>query len=227
MSCAVTRVVRLALPALFAFACASSSSTSSRDGAATADAVAGDTAAADTAATDMAASDTAATDTATSDLAAADGATAAGCGATFAKSTANLAGAATALAGGCNIERSSDMMGHTQLDYGLTDMLAGTRLLNVDQFVPDATAGTAFLVEDGSDFNAQRGVYVSYTELMGLDSTKLWVADKVLLEIESISGKTYTLQLTNVHFAAGPNSMGDNKATGDFELSGTITATLP
>jgi hypothetical protein len=211
-------------------ACSSSSSTPAPD-ADTADA----TPAIDTVTADVAAADTAVGDATFSpfDLSPSDLLfgpdinTSGGCGASFAKSSANLVAPAAPLAGTCTVERSSDDMGHAQLNYGLIDMQAMPgRALNVDQFVPDATAGTAFLAEDGYDPVAQRGVYVSYTETVGLES-RLWTADKGLLELTSITGKTYTLQLSSVHFVPAPNPVGDNKATGEFELSGTVTGTLP
>jgi hypothetical protein len=207
----------------------SSSSTSAPDGAMADAAPATDAAVVDAVVSETAGGDGAALlDLPPSDLVfGPDSASTSACGATFAKSTANLAAAGSPLMGTCLVDRTDDNIGHGQINYNLTELQAiAARALHVDQFVPDAMAGTAFLAEDGFDFVAQRGVFVSYGETTDLES-KLWQADKGLLEIRSIIGKTYTLQLTSVHFVAAPNPMGDNKASGDFELSGTISGTLP
>jgi hypothetical protein len=145
---------------------------------------------------------------------------------TITKSTANVTAPATPVAGACTVEQFDDGMGHSQINHHVTDTEGGAqRDFGIDQFGP-RTPGTSFDIATGYDFQASRGVYVSYLELGGLES-RLWNADRGTITLKSVSGKTYTVEVKAAHMVPAPNPMGDNKATGDFEVSGTLTATLP
>jgi hypothetical protein len=148
----------------------------------------------------------------------------------FAASTANLVSSSSPLTNDCAAVEFDDSAGKpAQWNFGADDTVTATmRAFNIDWFDVTSPAGTALKVEDGYDITGTpwKGINVSYMESGSNGDTYSWTGDKGLVTLLAINGKTFTVLLTGVHFSPMDDPFGQNKATGGFEMSGTITADL-
>jgi hypothetical protein len=152
------------------------------------------------------------------------------CSLSFANSTANLVSASTPLTNNCVVAEFDDAAGKpAQWNFGADDTIATSmRSFNVDWFDVTSPVGTTLKVENGYDIASTpwKGINVSYMESTSTGDTYSWTGDKGLVTLTSISGKTFTFHLASVHFSPMTDPFGTNKASGGFELSGTVTADL-
>lgn len=95
---------------------------------------------------------------------------------------------------------------------------ADQRNLNID-FFADPVMGASVKLEDGYDFQTGMGAAASY-----MDSVGVWNADSGTVTITEVSGDSYVVTLTDVHFVVldGPVDVANS---GEFTASGTISAT--
>jgi hypothetical protein len=166
---------------------------------------------------------------ATSDSGVSDAPLAAGpCQVSFTSSTANLAAAATPISSGCIAQEYGDAT-HSQWNFGANDNVAGTmRFFNIDWFDITTPVGTTLKVEDGYNITtAWNGINVSYSESSPAFDQFTWTGDRGSVTLTAVSGKTFTVTVTAVHFTPTADISNQNQATGSFEMNGTIVATMP
>jgi hypothetical protein len=102
-----------------------------------------------------------------------------------------------------------------QVNFEINEGVAPNRRnLNIDFFAA-ASVGASIKLEDGYDFGAHKGGAASYT-----DSAGGWNADAGTITIVSITGDSYVLSLSKVHFVVLSSS---GTAKGSFMADGTIT----
>jgi hypothetical protein len=150
-----------------------------------------------------------------------------GCNLRFSKSAANTVAPEVPLTGSCPGERTDDGMGHPFIDFQPVDMQAGVvRTFSIWQFQTRAPAGTVLKIEDGFDELASRGVSVRYLEING-NQTNTWRADRGTVTLVSTRDEGYTMELADAHMVPATDPFGANRATGEFEVNGTIISVLP
>jgi hypothetical protein len=127
----------------------------------------------------------------------------------------------------CPGERTDDGMGHPFIDFQPGDSQAGVaRSFSIWQFQTEAPAGTVLKVEDGFDELASRGVSVRYLELDG-SATRTWRADRGVVTLASTGNEAYRMELAAIHMVPAPDPFGANRATGTFQVDGTVLSVLP
>lgn len=150
------------------------------------------------------------------------------CTLTISANTSNMTTPGTPIDGPCSVSLDCGGGGAPcQLSYTDGDMAGAIRrIFAVDQFEEGAAPGSTWDVAAGFTPDPGSGVHASYTELNGLDING-WTAVSGTIKLVSISGRTYKLELTNVHLTPTPDPFGMNRATGEFTVKGMITATVP
>jgi hypothetical protein len=106
-----------------------------------------------------------------------------------------------------------------QVNFEINEGVApNRRKLGIDFFVP-AVVGASVKLEDGYDYAAHKGAAASY-----VDSAGVWNANSGTVTIVSITGDSYVLSLSKVHFVV-LDTTGTSK--GSFMADGTITTKAP
>ena len=145
---------------------------------------------------------------------------------TFTNTTSNLSNPSVPMTSVCTAMQFGTAVGDSQFNFLVDDIAGGTtREFNIDWFDIRAPVGTSLKVEDGYDIAASKGINVSYMESTAVNAL-LWTGDTGTVTLKAVSGTTYTVELTSVHFTPMPDSFNSNTATGSFVVNGTITATL-
>ncbi len=106
-----------------------------------------------------------------------------------------------------------------QVNFEINEGVAPNhRNLGIDFFAA-ATVGASIKLEDGYDYALHKGGAASY-----VDSAGVWNANSGTVTIVSITGDSYVLSLSNVHFVV-LDATGTSK--GSFTADGTITTKAP
>jgi hypothetical protein len=151
------------------------------------------------------------------------------CIVSFANSTANVVSSAP-ITSNCIVAQFGDASGNpVQWNFGADDTVATImRSFNVDWFDVSTPVGTTLKVEDGYALGSpsSKGTNVSYMEMTSTGDSSVWTGDSGLVTLTSIADGTYTFSLRSVHLSPMVDAFGLNKATGAFELNGTVTAIL-
>jgi hypothetical protein len=146
------------------------------------------------------------------------------------------AGGAPSEGGDCYVALSMSTSNAVDVDVPLTErceaiifdgqmnfeIYAGTGLnqrnLNID-FFEAPVMGASVDLSKPYDFAAGKGGAASYLDMAGV-----WNADKGTVTIEKVEGTTFTVRLSDVHFAVQGGGPVEPTSTGEFTANGTITA---
>jgi hypothetical protein len=132
------------------------------------------------------------------------------------------------MTGSCPGERTDDGMGHPFIDFQPVDMQAGVvRTFSIWAVRDRAPAGTVLKIEDGYGRAGLARECPSGTSRVSGSDTSTWRADHGTVTLASTRDEGYTMVLANVHMVRGVDPFGTNRATGEFEVNGTIAAVLP